>query len=209
MPAILGAWSARRLTEGPRTGGGRFDVTAAVLGSAAVAGLCLALIEFGRAGGRIVVVAVALVAAAAAAAAFWPLERPAERPVVDVALFRDRRYAALMVACAGYNGVIAGEAFLLSLLLQSGRGSGAAGAGLVLFAATVLMPVGSQITGRLVARPGLRLLMAGAAAAVAVALVATGAAAGGSLVTVAAVLSLAGLAGGMLFAGTPWRCCIS
>jgi hypothetical protein len=79
----------------------------------------------------------------------------------------------------------------------------------VLFAATVLMPVGSQVTGRLVARTGLRLLMAGAAATVAVTLVARGAAAGGSLVTVAAVLSLAGLAAECYSPGTPWRCYIS
>jgi MFS family permease len=198
-PAVGGWWLARALHQRPR-GTARLDVPGVLVGSVGVAALCSGVVELGREHGEQGLAVAALVVALVAGAVFWPLEHRVMAPAVDVALFRDSRYAALMGACLVYNGVISAEAFLLSLLAQVSPTAGARRAGLVLFAATVLMPVGSQLTGRLAGRLPLRRLMTSAALTIALTLVIAAWLSSGALPLAVPALAMTGMAAGVLFA---------
>ncbi|MDA0636315.1 MFS transporter [Nonomuraea sp. MCN248] len=200
--ALLGILGTLRLRE-RRDGrpAGRLDLAGSAVAGTGLALLCWSLIEFGRSDGDAWWATGCLVASALVFAALVPVERRAPTPAVDLALLRNRTYVAIMVSCLLYNATTTGGAFLVSLLLQDVRGFGAVETGLIILVATVGMPFGGRLTGRLAQGGSLRRLMAGAITVLALAYVLVAALALGPLAWIAAPLLLTGFASGVLYSG--------
>ncbi|MBX6342284.1 MAG: MFS transporter, partial [Thermomicrobiaceae bacterium] len=141
---------------------GRLDVPGFFLGSLGLASLVDGLAEAGSRGWTDGVVLTTASAGLAALAAFVLVELRAERPMIDIRLFRYRLFAAgsavLFLSTAGFSGAV----FLLPLLLQAERGLGALDSGLTMFPAAVGAMMMAPVAGRLYVRYGpRRLLLAG------------------------------------------------
>ncbi|MDN4616305.1 DHA2 family efflux MFS transporter permease subunit [Leifsonia sp. F6_8S_P_1B] len=143
----------------PRAAGARVDGVGAAL---AVVGLGLsvfALIEHGRYGWTSPVILGSLVVGLAAAVAFVLWERRAARPMLPLAIFRERDFSVGNVATAFIYGGVAVGTFALALFLQQGAGYSATLAGFAMVPSSVLLIALSAMFGRLSGRIGPRLLM--------------------------------------------------
>ncbi len=140
----------------PRSSDQRFDVAGALTFFAGLVVLLLALNQghaWGWTSGRVL----ALTAASAALlVAFVVIERRATEPMLDLALFRDRTFAASTAsAVLNYVSIFA-TIFLLPFYLIQGRGFSVARAGLILTAQPLVMAVVAPLSGAVSDRVGVR-----------------------------------------------------
>ncbi|MEU5209537.1 MFS transporter [Streptomyces sp. NPDC020742] len=143
------------------------------------------------------------VAAAALGALFVRAERRCPAPLVDLALFRNRRYVALTAAGAVANAATVALLYAVPLLLQQGRGWPAVGAGAALLAPAAALAAGGPLAGRVPPVAAVP-VMAGCLSAAAVALWAAGCGAGAValVMTVTVAAAALGVAGGLALTGS-------
>ena len=103
----------------------------------------------------------ALAAAAVSAVVFIGWERRAPEPMLPVRLFKDPAFASANAVGFGLNFAYYGIVFLLSLFLQGEQGHSALATGLMFLPMTATVTAANLYGGRLTARRGPRLPMAG------------------------------------------------
>ena len=163
------AWAARILPTDRPSRRDPFDVPGAILASAGLATLLLALNRGGAWGWSSPATVGLLLVAAALGAAFLALERRTAVPMMDLRLFAIRAFSAgLASVFVAFVGLFTAT-FLLPFLLQEGSGLNPLEAGLLItpipIAAAVVAPfsgaLSDRIGSRLPASLGIALLAAG------------------------------------------------
>jgi EmrB/QacA subfamily drug resistance transporter len=138
---------------------GRLDTSGALLAVAFLTGLTFALIEGPTLGwsspGVLGMAAVGVVGLAA----FLACERTAASPMLPLAIFRVRQFAATNAVTFIVYAALSGATFLLPIELQVVSGYSPLGSGLALLPMTALMLALSARSGRLASRIGPRLQM--------------------------------------------------
>jgi predicted MFS family arabinose efflux permease len=135
----------------------RFDLAGAILFTAGLVSLLVALNQ-GHAWGWRAAPTIALVAAAALLLAlFVVVERRRTFPMLDLTLFRSRTFSAATVSALLNYVCVYGIVFVLPFLLIQGRGLDTRQAGLVLTAQPVVMAIVAPVSGALSDRVGARL----------------------------------------------------
>ena len=136
---------------------GQIDLLGQVIGTVGVAGAVFALIEAPSRGWTSPVVLGSATLGVVGFALFVPVELRAERPMLDVRLFRDRIFAgaafAGFVVSFGMFGVLS----YLGLYMQSVLGWSAAAAGIASLPSTAVIMVAAPFASRMAARWGPRL----------------------------------------------------
>jgi EmrB/QacA subfamily drug resistance transporter len=138
---------------------GKLDTPGALTAAAFLAGLTFALIEGPASGWSSPGVLVMAAVGAAALAAFLVRERTAAAPMLPLAIFRVRQFAATNAVTFIVYAALSGVTFLLPTELQVVSGYSPLGAGLALLPLTVIMLALSARSGRLASRIGPRLQM--------------------------------------------------
>ncbi|MFJ1935665.1 MULTISPECIES: MFS transporter [unclassified Kitasatospora] len=155
---VLGAWL---LPESKDPNPGRWDVLSVALSMAGVIGTVYAIKEAAAHGVARWDVPVAFVLGVTALTVFVRRQLRLETPLLDVRLFRDRRFTAAvlasLIALIGLSGVV----FVTSQYLQLVRGYEPLRAGLAELPAFVGAVVGGLLTARLVRRTGARAALTG------------------------------------------------
>jgi len=123
----------------------RVDFLGMVTGGGAVCLAALGILEAGRATPNWVLVGGTLGLAVPTFIAFLAIQRRVSHPALDLKVFAQPRFGAVIGACAAYNATVAGGQYVLSLFLQTQHGMSASAAGWVAFAAMALLPLGSQL----------------------------------------------------------------
>ncbi|GAA4796594.1 MFS transporter [Actinomycetospora chlora] len=157
------------VTESSSGAAGRVDVAGAASFTLASGALVWGLVSAGERGWSATPTVLALALAALALVAFVVVEHRVAAPMLDLALFADRSFAALMVAAAVLSAAAFAHLALVSLWLQSVLGLTPIHAGLValplsLASFTVSASAGRFLHGGSPARPvagGLALIGAG------------------------------------------------
>ncbi|MDL5157250.1 DHA2 family efflux MFS transporter permease subunit [Actinomycetospora termitidis] len=130
------------------TGAVRIDLAGAAAFTVAATGLVYGLIEAGDTGWGAPTTVLSLVLAAVAVGAFVLVERRAEHPMLELALFRNRSFTALMVAAAVFSGAAFAHLALVSLWLQEVLALSPIRAGLAVVPLSVAAFVVSAAAGR-------------------------------------------------------------
>ena len=158
VPAIVVALLlvARFVRESPRRPRGRTDYGGLVLGTLALAMITGGFIEAGQRGwlGRLPVVLI--LAGMLVAAGFVAQERRSSNPMLPLDLFRSTSYRAAVGIGLLFNLCAYGTLICLALYLQRTRGESPLETGLTILPMTVLIGVGSVLSGRITARRGPR-----------------------------------------------------
>ncbi|MEH1099194.1 MFS transporter [Micromonospora sp. CPCC 205561] len=145
-------------TAGPGRRRRRFDVTGALLGALALAGVTYALIDAPVRGVDSVPVLAAVLAGLLGAVAFVLVERRrGESAMLPTGLFGSRLFSVLNVYTVLVYAALGGFTFFLAVYLQNVVGWSALLTGVALLPMTVLLLVGSARAGALSARIGPRL----------------------------------------------------
>ena len=134
----------------------RFDVVGAVLFTAGLVALLVALNQGHAWGWTSTPVLVLLAVAAGLLAAFVRIERHRPSPMLDLSLFRDRQFSGATVSALLNYACVFAVLFVLPFLLIQGRGLDTAHAGLILTAQPIVMAVVAPISGTLSDRIGSR-----------------------------------------------------
>src|SRR4051794_15954163 len=132
LPLVLGTLfivSRAIPADAPREPGTRLDLTGAALCALGLAGITFGLIEQPMRGFGDPVVAVALIGGVALFAGFLLYERRARHPMLPLALFKRRNFAAGNVETFAMYGGLSIVFFLLVLFLQGVAGFSALAAG--------------------------------------------------------------------------------
>ena len=197
--ALAGAVAAGLLEETARAEPGRLDLTGMALAALALGTLSWALIETGRGHASPVTVLTGFGVSAALVVAFVRTERRAVNPVLDVDLLRVPAVRTLLPATFGYNAMINGTAFVISLHLQQGRGVSASVTGLFMLVGNLGMPIAGPLCAYL--RPFVRpsTLMLASMLSLAAALLLLAAVAHASLWLTLGPLAVFGLCAGILY----------
>ena len=138
---------------------GKLDTPGALTAVAFLAGLTFALIQgpaFGWSSPSVLAMAGV---GAAALAAFLARERTAAAPMLPLAIFRVRQFAATNAVTFIVYAALSGATFLLPIELQVVSGYSPLGSGLALLPLTVIMLALSARSGQLASRIGPRLQM--------------------------------------------------
>lgn len=152
-------WAAGRVLNSDRPAAGQlFDPAGAGSLALALAALLLALSKGGEWGWRHPAIIGLAVVAACSAVAFVTVERRAAHPAIDLGLFRDRRFAASVLASYLCYLSSASVGFLMPFLLVAGVGCSAAHAGLVMMSVPAAMLLLTGPSGALSDRIGVRAL---------------------------------------------------
>jgi EmrB/QacA subfamily drug resistance transporter len=150
-------WAARTLPHERRGEAQSFDLPGAVLGSTATFALLLALIEGQSWGWTSPAIVGLLVAFLVLGSAFIVVELRARQPMVDLALFRIRSFAAgnasLVIAFTG----LFTATFLMPFLLEVAAGYSPVEAGLLLTPIPIATAIVAPLSGSLSDRIGSRL----------------------------------------------------
>jgi EmrB/QacA subfamily drug resistance transporter len=141
--------------------GARLDLPGAVLSVGAVTALVYGIIEAPARGWTDPLILAAFVAAAVLAIAFAWRETHTAAPMLDLALFRDRRFTAGAGAIALTFFALFGVIFGLTQFLQFVLGKTALEAGALMVTLAVGIPVGARISLKAVAHAGTGRVMAG------------------------------------------------
>ncbi|HTT93303.1 MAG TPA: MFS transporter [Solirubrobacterales bacterium] len=159
VPLVVAALAAgiATLPKGSTARGARPDLWGQGLGTAALAALVFALIEGGKGGFASLPAIAGVVMAAVAFAAFIPVERRAERPLIDFSWFRRAEFCGANAGAGLMNLGTLGGLFALGLFLQQEEGLSPLEAGLALVPLAAPLAALTPLTGRLVARVGARL----------------------------------------------------
>jgi EmrB/QacA subfamily drug resistance transporter len=152
----LVALAPRRLTEsfGPRS---RIDIPGVALAAAGTFGVTWGMVRANTAGWGSAEIIAALIAGVALIGAFLAWERRAPRPMLPLALFRQRGFAtANAVSFFMYAGVF-GTLFLMTQLLQTALGYSPLGTGIRLLpwvaAPGLIAPIAGALADRIGNRP--------------------------------------------------------
>jgi EmrB/QacA subfamily drug resistance transporter len=146
----------------------KLDPFGATLSFAGLTTLLWAIIEAGGDRGwtdSAVVSSFGLAAALLSAFVVWEMHAPS--PMLDVRLFRDRRFSASAASITMVFFALFGTIFFLTQYLQSVLGYGPITAGAAFIPVSVGMVVASQVSARLTVRVGPRPIVAGGLALVA------------------------------------------
>lgn len=172
----------------------RVDVPGQVLVIVALASLTGAIIEGPTLSWGAPLILGLFALGGAALVALVAVELRRAEPLLEVRFFRSRPFSAATAIGMLSFTVLSGFLFVNTLDLQLARGDSALGAGLAILPATAAIPIAAIVSGRVLARRGPRLVMAGAGVALAggMALLATA-----SFATAAPVLALAYLLVGL------------
>jgi DHA2 family methylenomycin A resistance protein-like MFS transporter len=159
LALLIAAVAARFVPETARAGGRGLDLAGQATGILALFALTFALIEGGRQGFSVVVVA-ALITAVLSALAFLSVERRLERrgahAMLPLGLFRDPKFSVGTIAGVVLTFCVFGQIFLLSLFLGSPLDYSALKTGLAFLPLAVVTFGASILAGRLTARLGPR-----------------------------------------------------
>jgi DHA2 family multidrug resistance protein-like MFS transporter len=200
VPVVLGALVAARrwVPESRNPAAGPLDPVAVGLSVAGVLALVWGVKEGGKHGFDEPAALLAVAAGAGGIAAFVVRAARSPRPLLDVHLFRDRRFATSAVAVLFTFFGLSGLLLLLSQHLQLVEGHDPLAAGVRLLPMAVAAAVAAPLTDRLVRRFGAHVVVGGGFALVAGALAAlTTLEAGSSSWLVALSLAAMGLGGGV------------
>ncbi len=164
------AWAARVLPAETRGTGQSFDLRGATLSSLSLFALLLALSE-GQAWGWTSAATIGLlIAFVVLGAAFVAVERRSLQPLIDLALFRIRPFAAgLASAGVAFAGLFTAT-FLLPFLLEQGSGFSPIEAGLLLVPVPITMAIVAPFSGAASDRFGQRVIASTGMAVMALAL---------------------------------------
>ncbi|NMO88725.1 DHA2 family efflux MFS transporter permease subunit [Actinomycetospora sp. TBRC 11914] len=147
--AVLAVVLTLVVVSGSGAGGGaRVDVAGAATFTVASAALVYGLVSVGEDGWGATATVVALVLAAVALVAFVVVERRAAAPMLDLALFANRSFAALLAAAAVLQAAAFAHLALVSIWLQSVLGLSPIRAGLVALPLSLASFVVSVSAGR-------------------------------------------------------------
>lgn len=130
----------------------RIDLVGMITGGGAVCLAATGILEAGRPSPDWVLAGAAFGLAIPIFIVFLTVQRRVRFPALDLRVFAQPRFGALILACTIYNATVAGGQYVISLSLQTHRGISASAAGWVVFTAMALIPVGSQVTSRLAGR---------------------------------------------------------
>ncbi len=136
------------VTESATPSRARIDVLGAATFTVASAALVYGLVTAGEQGWGATTTVVALALAAAALVAFLVVETRSAAPMLDLALFRNPSFAALMTAALVLQAAAFADLALVSLWLQSVLGLSPIRAGLVVIPLSVASFVVSVTAGR-------------------------------------------------------------
>ncbi|MVU81974.1 DHA2 family efflux MFS transporter permease subunit [Nocardia sp. ET3-3] len=160
LVAVFATVAAHIVPRLPRTlAAGRFDWQGAVLTATAVAALSFGLIEGREQGWTSATILGAFALAILAGLVFVGWERRHSDPLVDLALFGNRAFAAANLAGAVAFFAFVGLIVYLSAYFQQVQGHSAIRAGLDVCSVGVAFALATPISGRLVGRCGPRLPM--------------------------------------------------
>lgn len=153
---------SRSIRETPRTAGRGLDLAGQATGIVALGSLTYALIEGGSRGWGSALVLGAFAVSVVGAAAFVVVERRAEQPMLPLGLFANPTFSAGTLAGMVLTFSVYGQLFLLSLYFGDVLGYSASATGLAFLPLAFVTFGASLLSGRLVARAGLRVpLVAG------------------------------------------------
>jgi len=153
--AIVLAWRVIAPDHGAQTRE-RFDVVGAILFTAGLVALLVALNQGHAWGWTSAAVLVLLAVAAALLTAFVRVERHRPSPMLDLSVFADRQFSGATVSALLNYACVFAVLFVLPFLLIQGRGLDAAHAGLILTAQPIVMAIVAPISGTLSDRIGSR-----------------------------------------------------
>ncbi|GIJ11985.1 MFS transporter [Micromonospora andamanensis] len=141
-----------------KRGARQFDVAGALLGALALAGVTYALVDApGRGLHSPAVVAAALIGVAAAVAFVFLERRRGDTAMLPTGLFGSRLFSVLNFFTVLVYAALGGFTFFIAVYLQNVIGWSALLTGLALLPMTLLLLVGSPLTGALSTRIGPRL----------------------------------------------------
>jgi EmrB/QacA subfamily drug resistance transporter len=138
---------------------GRIDEAGALAGVVFLTGITFAFIEGPALGWASPSVLAMAAVGVAGLAAFLAREQTAAAPMLPLAIFRVRQFAATNAVTFIVYAALSGATFLLPVVLQVVSGYSPLGSGLALLPVTVIMLVLSARSGRLASRIGPRLQM--------------------------------------------------
>jgi MFS family permease len=191
--AIVLAWRVIAPDHGGQ-GRERFDVVGAVLFTAGLVALLVALNQGHAWGWTSAPVLLLLAVAGAILTAFVRAELHRPSPMLDLSLFHDRQFSGATVSALLNYACVFAVLFVLPFLLIEGRGLDAAHAGLILTAQPIVMAVVAPISGTLSDRIGSRAPAVTGMVILAVGLAFLGSVVSrGSLAVIAAGLAVIGL----------------
>ena len=153
--AIVLAW---RVIEADHGAAAReqFDVVGAILFTAGLVALLIALNQGHAWGWASTPVIALLTVAVALLATFVRIERHRRSPMLDLSLFRNPQFSGATVSALLNYACVFAVLFVLPFLLIQGRGLDAAHAGLILTAQPIVMAIVAPISGTLSDRIGSR-----------------------------------------------------
>jgi MFS transporter, DHA2 family, methylenomycin A resistance protein len=169
IPAV--AWSLRSMPA-VASRGQRLDIAGMSTATAGIGGLVFALIEGPAQGWLSPAVLCAAGLAVAGALGFAAAERSAKAPLLPVGVYSDRGFVSTAVQGALFNFAFYGLLFAMSLMLQQGRGLSPLASGLLFLPLTGLISVGTLCAAPLASRIGRPVVLGGAQAVLAGALLA-------------------------------------
>ncbi len=140
--------------ESRRAGTGRFDTAGLLLSSTALTALVFSLIEAPVHGWAAPRTLGGLALAAVLAGAFVAVERRAADPLLEVGLFRERRFTAAGASVTIAFFALFGFIFLITQYFQFLRGYSALESGVRILPVAVCVAIGSLLGARLVTRLG-------------------------------------------------------
>lgn len=147
--------TARFATATPGKVHGRFDVSGTVASVMVLGGLTTAIIE-GAGDWLNVMVVTALLVAAIGSILLIVAESKSTRPLLPLALFKNRVFSAVTAIGLMLNFGFYGQLFLLSLFFQESRGLSPVATGLALLPETGIALFANIVAGRITARIGPR-----------------------------------------------------
>lgn len=148
VAAAAGLAVLRHVPESRDPAGRRVDAVSAALVTLGMVALTGAVIKAGELGPGAPVVPLAAAVSVLALAAFVRRQRRAATPLVDLALYRDRRFAGASAAATLLTLGTGSALFVLAQYLQLVRGHGPLEAGLALVPLAVGIVLGSTAGGR-------------------------------------------------------------
>ena len=165
LPLVLGTLvivSRAVPADAPRRPGARLDLTGAALCALGLAGITFGLIEQPMRGFSDPLVAGALIGGVALFATFIVYERHASHPMLPLALFKRRNFAAGNIETFAMYGGLSIVFFMMVLFLQGVAGFSALAAGSATIPVTLVMFLLAARFGRLADRYGPRWFMGSA-----------------------------------------------
>lgn len=159
--AVIGLWISRSLRDVVPSDRRRIDLGGMALGGIGVSLGCLAVLEIGRADPAWTLVLLGVILAPLCLLWFVHHERRVESPALDLRVLAIPGYGALIGTILFHNAATAGVAYVLSLNLQRDQGMSASTTGWVILLTMALLPLGSEVAGRVVRHGvGVRLVAA-------------------------------------------------